>query len=102
MGEIAIKTIDFTISEVAFCNLSIIKIIQISIVGWYFATYNEWSGVMEISNDVTYIIKVNSEFVKITGRDIILAINDNNEEVIAMYDRDTDIEDIKNAIKSIK
>ena len=57
---------------------------------------------MEIDNELIYVIKINGQFQKINGKDIILSLNEKNKDLVVMYDKNSNLEDIEQAIKIIK
>lgn len=52
---------------------------------------------MEIRSDLIYIIKIDNQFKAITGSDIILSMDMEEEEIVVMYDKNSKVDDIKNA-----
>lgn len=56
---------------------------------------------MEISNEYTYIIKINNEFVEVNGKDILLCVSKKNKDVVVMYDKETKEKDIEDSLKLI-
>ena len=56
---------------------------------------------MEIDNELTYVIKINGQFQKIKGKDIVLSLNERNRDLVVMYDKDSNLQDIEQAMKTI-
>lgn len=56
---------------------------------------------MEIESNLTYIVKINGKLQKITGEDIILSLNSENKDVVVMYDKTSNKEDIIKAMKIV-
>lgn len=56
---------------------------------------------MEIDNELIYVIKINGQFQKVKGKDIILSLDEQNKDLIIMYDKDSNLQDIEQAMKII-
>ena len=56
---------------------------------------------MEIDNELTYVIKINGQFQKIKGKDIVLSLDEKNRDLVVMYDKDSNLKDIEQAMKII-
>jgi len=56
---------------------------------------------MEIESNLTYIVKINGKLQKITGEDIILSLDRENKDIIIMFDKTSNIEDISEAMKIV-
>lgn len=57
---------------------------------------------MEIDNELIYVIKINGQFQKIKGKDIMLSLDEKNKDLVIMYDKDSNLQDIEQAMKSIR
>lgn len=57
---------------------------------------------MEIENNSIYVIKIDNKLFKVKGRDIILSLNESKHDCVVMYDKDTNLDDVKEAIRIIK
>lgn len=56
---------------------------------------------MEIDNELIYVIKINGQFQKIKGKDIVLSLDERNRDLVVMYDKDSNLKDIEQAMKEI-
>lgn len=56
---------------------------------------------MEIDNELTYVIKINGQFKKIKGKDIVLSLDEKNRDLVVMCDKDSNLKDIKQAMRII-
>lgn len=56
---------------------------------------------MEIDNELTYVIKINGQFQKIKGKDIVLSLDEKNRDLVVMYDKDSNLKDIEQAMRII-
>lgn len=56
---------------------------------------------MEIDSSLTYIVKINGKLQKITGEDIILSLNMEDKEVVVMFDKKSNVDDISQAMKIV-
>ena len=56
---------------------------------------------MEIDNELIYVIKINGQFQKIKGKDIVLSLDEKNRDLVVMYDKDSNLKDIEQAMKII-
>lgn len=56
---------------------------------------------MEIDNSLVYVVNIKGKYYKIEGKDILLSLDKNNNNLIIMCDKDSNIEDIKKAINVV-
>ena len=56
---------------------------------------------MEIDNDLIYVVKINGQLQKITGKDILLSVDMDNKDIVVMIDKNSNVDDISQAMKIV-
>lgn len=56
---------------------------------------------MEIDNNLIYIVKINEQLQKITGKDILLSVDMDNKDIVVMIDKNSNVNDISQAMKIV-
>ena len=56
---------------------------------------------MEIDNNLIYIVKINGQLQKITGKDILLSVDMDNKDIVVMIDKNSNVNDISQAMKIV-
>ena len=56
---------------------------------------------MEIDNNLIYVVKINGQLQKITGKDILLSVDMDNKDIVVMIDKNSNVDDISQAMKIV-
>ena len=56
---------------------------------------------MEIDNNLIYVVKINGQLQKITGKDILLSVDMDNKDIVVMINKNSNVDDISKAIKIV-